>query len=86
MTSAVLERVSPVQPDTYDEDLCNHDYDEYYEEDRALYESPKFRAAMEKVMAEAEDIIAHPEKYKRYTSTKEMFRDMGFDVSDFPDR
>ena len=82
MTSAVLERVRPVQPDTYDKDLC----DEYYEEDRALYGSPKFRAAMEKVMAEAEDIIAHPEKYKRYTSTKEMFRDMGFDVSNFPDR
>ena len=86
MTSAVLERVSPVQPDTYDEDLCDHDYDEYYEEDRALYESPKFMTAMEEAMTEAEDIIAHPEKYKFYNSVKEMLRDMGFDVSNFPDR
>ena len=82
MTSAVLERVSPVQPDTYDEDLC----DEYYEEDRALYESPKFMTAMEEAMTEAEDIIAHPEKYKFYDSVKEMLRDMGFDVSNIPDR
>ena len=74
MSSAALE--------LEDEDL----YDEYCEEDRELYESPKFRAAMEEVMAEEADIIAHPEKYKFYTSTKEMFRDMGFDVSNFPDR
>ena len=82
MSSAVLEEVRPNVSELDDEEL----YDEYYEEDRELYESPKFRAIMEEVMAEADDIIAHPEKYKFYTSTKEMFRDMGFDVSDFPDR
>ncbi|MBQ3402698.1 MAG: hypothetical protein IJG65_04910 [Synergistaceae bacterium] len=60
--------------------------DEYYEEDEALYSSPKFRAIMDEVLAEYEDMRAHPEKYKVYTSTKEMFRDMGFDVSNFPDR
>ena len=79
MSTATLERVSPA---VEDEDI----YDEYYEEDRELYESPKFRAIMEEVMAEIEDMKAHPERYKTYTSTKEMFRDMGFDVSNFPDR
>lgn len=82
MSSAVLEEVRPDISDIEDEEA----YDEYYEEDRELYESPKFRAIMAEVMAEADDIIAHPEKYKFYKSTKEMFRDMGFDVSNFPDR
>ena len=73
MSSAALE--------LEDEDL----YDEYYEEDRELYESPRFNALMEESMAEAEDIIAHPENYKFYDSVKEMLRDKGFDVSDIPD-
>ena len=60
--------------------------DEYCEEDEALYDSPKFRAIMDEVLAEYEYMRAHPEEYKVYTSTKEMFRDMGFDVSNFPDR
>ena len=60
--------------------------DEYYEEDEAMYDSPKFRAIMDDVLAEYEYMRAHPEEYKVYTSTKEMFRDMGFDVSNFPDR
>lgn len=82
MSSAVLEEeIRPALTDTDNEDF----YDEYYEEDRELYESPKFNAIMQEVMAEEADIMAHPEKYKFYTSTKEMFRDMGFDVSNLPD-
>ena len=60
--------------------------DAYYWEDYELYHSEKFAAAMAEVMREEEDMLAHPEKYKRYTSTKEMFRDMGLDVSNIPDR
>ena len=62
------------------------EYDEYYWEDYDLYHSEKFREEMREVMAEAEDMIAHPEKYKVYDSVKEMFRDMGLDVSNIPDR
>lgn len=62
------------------------EYDEYYEEDYDLYHSEKFAREMEEVFADMEDMKLHPEKYKRYTSTKEMFGDMGFDVSNFPDR
>lgn len=83
MSSAVLEETKPVWVDVEGED--GNVYDEYYEEDRDLYESPKFRAAMEESMAEAEDIIAHPENYKFYDSVKEMLRDKGFDVSSLPD-
>ena len=36
-------------------------------------------------MREADDIIAHPEKYKHYTSVKELLRDAGFDVSNLQD-
>lgn len=80
MAGAVAEEVMPAVDE--DEEL----YDEYYEEDKRLYEDPEFQSAMEIAMREYDDMIAHPEKYKRYTSTKEMFRDMGFDVSNFPDR
>ncbi|MBQ7220181.1 MAG: hypothetical protein IJS28_04295 [Synergistaceae bacterium] len=84
MTTETLERGNtaleiPVNPET-------GEYDEYYWEDYDLYHSEKFREAMHEAMAEADDIIAHPEKYKFYTSTKEMFRDMGLDVSNIPDR
>ena len=79
MMNAVAEEVMPAAED--EEDL----YDEYYEEDRRLYEDPEFCAAMEEAMKEAEDIIAHPEKYKHYTSVKELLRDAGFDVSNLPD-
>lgn len=81
MSSAVLEKTSPFWIDVENENL----YDEYYEEDRELYESPRFNAIMEEAMAEAEDIIAHPENYKFYDSVKEMLRDKGFDVSDISD-
>ena len=47
------------------------------------HSSEKFAAEMEEVMAEADDMIAHPEKYKTYPSTKEMFIDMGLDVSKY---
>ena len=77
MTSAVMEEVRPLTQELEDE------YDEYYAEDWDLYHSEKFAKEMEEVIAEYEDIIAHPEKYKAYTSIKEMFRDMGFDVSNF---
>ncbi|MBQ3654140.1 MAG: hypothetical protein II954_06960 [Synergistaceae bacterium] len=40
---------------------------------------------MDEAMAEVEDILAHPEKYKRYTSVKDMFRDIGIDVSGLKD-
>lgn len=60
--------------------------DAYYWEDYELYHSEKFAAIMEEVMREEKDMLAHPEKYKVYTSTREIFRDMGFDVSNFPDR
>ena len=69
----------PINPET-------GEYDEYYWEDYDLYHSEKFREEMREVMAEAEDMIAHPEKYKVYDSVKEMFRDMGLDVSNIPDR
>ena len=59
--------------------------DAYYWEDYELYHSEQFAAAMAEVMREEEDMLAHPEKYKRYTSTKEMFMDMGLYVSDIPD-
>ena len=42
-------------------------------------------SGMYEAMAEVEDILAHPEKYKRYTSVKEMFRDIGIDVSGLKD-
>ena len=73
MTSAVLHRVAPAAKD------------EYYEEDYDLYNNPELVAAIDEAMAEADDIIAHPEKYKFYDSVKEMLRDMGFDVSELPD-
>ena len=60
--------------------------DAYYWEDYELYHSEKFAAAMAEVMREEEDMLAHPEKYKVYDSVKEMFRDMGLDVSNIPDR
>ena len=81
MSNAVLEEVRPEISELEDEKA----YDEYYEEDRELYESPKFRAIMAEVMAEADDIIAHPEQYKFYDSVKEMLRDKGIDVSNLPD-
>ena len=59
--------------------------DEYYWEDWDLYHSEKFREEMKEVFAEMEDMKLHPEKYKTYDSVKEMFRDMGFDVSNMPD-
>ncbi len=59
--------------------------DEYYWEDWDLYHSEKFAREMKEVFAEMEDMKLHPEKYKRYDSVKEMFRDMGFDVSNMPD-
>lgn len=64
----------------------DEEVDEYYWEDYELYHSEKFAEAMREVMLEEQDMLAHPEKYKRYTSTKEMFRDMGLDVSNIPDR
>ncbi len=79
MNSAVLEEVRPSEVE--DEES----YDEYYEEDQRLCADPEFQAAMEEAMREAEDIIAHPEKYKFYTSVKELLRDAGFDVSNLPD-
>ena len=59
--------------------------DEYYWEDWDLYHSEKFARDMQEVFAEIEDMELHPEKYKVYDSVKEMFRDMGFDVSNMPD-
>ena len=59
--------------------------DAYYWEDYELYHSEKFAAAMAEVMREEEDMRAHPEKYKRYNSLKEMLMDSGIDVSDLPD-
>ena len=84
MSADVMESGStaldiPINPET-------GEYDEYYWEDYDLYHSEKFREEMREVMAEAEDMIAHPEKYKVYDSVKEMFRDMGLDVSNIPDR
>ena len=79
MNSAVLEEVRPSEVEDEEE------YDEYYEEDQRLYADPEFQAAMEEAMREAEDIIAHPEKYKFYISVKELLRDAGFDVSNLPD-
>ena len=78
MAGAVMEEVMPA---VENDEL----YDEYYEEDRRLYEDPEFQAAMEIAMREADDIIAHPEKYKHYTSVKELLRDAGFDVSNLSD-
>ena len=79
MNSAVLEEVRPSEVEDEEE------YDEYYEEDQRLYANPEFQSAMEEAMREYEDIIAHPEKYKFYTSVKELLRDAGFDVSNLPD-
>ena len=64
---------------------AEEEYDEYYEEDYDLYHSEKFAREMEEVFAEMEDMKLHPEKYKRYDSVKDMFRDMGFVVSNMPD-
>ena len=79
MSNAVIEKVRPLTQELEDE------YDEYYEEDWDLYHSEKFRESMMEVFAEMEDMKIHPEKYKVYDSVKEMFRDMGFDVSNMPD-
>ncbi|MBR0184914.1 MAG: hypothetical protein IJQ24_02665 [Synergistaceae bacterium] len=79
MSNAVMEEVRPLTQELEDE------YDEYYEEDWDLYHSEKFRDGMREVFAEMEDMKIHPEKYKVYDSVKEMFRDMGFDVSNMPD-
>ena len=40
---------------------------------------------MAEVLEEEKYMMEHPEEFKVYTSTKEMFRDMGFDVSNIPD-
>ena len=81
MTSAVLDRVAPVTKDELNENI----YDKYYEEDYEMYQNPELMTAIDEAMAETDDILAHPEKYKFYDSVKEMLRDMGFDVSDLPD-
>ena len=69
--------------------VLHADYeDEKYDEDDKYYEgfhTPEFYAALDEAIAEAEYMRAHPEKYKPYDSVKEMFRDMGFDVSNMPD-
>ena len=58
---------------------------EYYDEEYDEYYTPKFRADMAEVLEEEKYMMEHPEEFKRYTSVKEMFRDMGFDVSNIPD-
>ena len=58
---------------------------EEYNDDYASFHGSEFEEAMREAMAEAEDIMAHPEKYKFYDSVKEMLRDKGFDVSGLPD-
>ncbi|MBQ7168634.1 MAG: hypothetical protein IJR63_01870 [Synergistaceae bacterium] len=58
---------------------------EEYDDDYESFHGPEFEEAMRESMAEAEDIMAHPEKYKFYDSVKEMLRDKGFDVSGLPD-
>ncbi len=40
---------------------------------------------MAEVLEEEKYMMEHPGEFKVYTSTKEMFRDMGFDVSNIPD-
>ena len=59
---------------------------EYYDEEYDEYYTPKFRADMAEVLEEEKYMMEHLDEFKLYTSTKEMFRDMGFDVSNFPDR
>ncbi len=60
------------------------DYDEY-EKYYKVFNTPEFYAEFDEAIAEAEYITAHPETYKAYDSVKEMFIDMGFDVSNMPD-
>ena len=72
----------PMNPET---DNFHEEYGEYYWFDYELYHSKKFAEAMAEFDAEMEDMKLHPEKYKAYDSVKEMFRDMGFDVSNMPD-
>ena len=62
-----------------------HSVDEYYWEDYELYHSKEFEEAIDEFWAEQAYLKEHPEERKVYTSTKEMFRDMGFDVSTLPD-
>ena len=40
---------------------------------------------MAEVLEEEKYMMEHHGEFKVYTSTKEMFRDMGFDVSNIPD-
>ena len=68
--------------DTIGEEFNEKYYDEEYDE----YYTPKFRALMDEALEEEKHIMEHPEEYKFYTSTREMFKDMGFDVSNIPDR
>ena len=77
MADVVMEEIRPLTQEAEEK--------EYYRVDESLYDSPKFRAIMDEILAEEEYMEAHPEEYKRYTSTKEMFRDMGFDVSNMSD-
>ena len=65
-------------------DYEDEDYDEY-EKYYERFHTPEFYAELDEAIAEAEYMRAHPETYKAYDSVKEMFRDMGFDVSGMPD-
>lgn len=53
------------------------EFDEYYWEDYDLYHSEKFAAEMDEVIAECNDILAHPEKHKFYHSARELLQDIG---------
>ena len=73
----------PMNPET---DNFHEEYGEYYWFDYELYHSQKFAEAMAEAEAEMAYLAEHPEERRVYTSTKEMFRDMGLDVSNIPDR
>ncbi|MBR0149874.1 MAG: hypothetical protein IJP89_00755 [Synergistaceae bacterium] len=76
MSSAVLEETE------YTDDI---DYDYELETWGDDYRSPKFRAVMDEILAEENDMAEHPEKYKVYDSFKDMLADMGLDVDGLPD-
>ena len=69
MSTATLENVKRINTIDFDD----------YEHDLTSEE------AWTEAMAECDDIIAHPEKYKFYDSVKEMLRDMGFNVRNLKD-
>lgn len=75
--------VLPMNPES---DNFDEEWGEYYWYDYELYHSKKFAAEMEEIFAEEAYLTAHPEERRIYTSTKEILRDIGLDVSNIPDR